>query len=66
MEKKCMDRLIGRYCKIVIMEPGEERAHVVFGMLENIDYDAGIVIIKSNPSLLSVNIENIVAIKPKG
>ena len=66
MEKKCMDRLIGRYCKIVTMEPGEETAHVVFGMLENIDYDAGIVIIKSNPSLLSVNIENIVAIKPKG
>ena len=65
MEKRCMDRLIGRYCKIVTMEPGDERAHVVFGILENIDYDAGIVIIKSNPGLLSVDIESIVAIKPK-
>ena len=65
MEKRCMDRLIGRYCKIVTMEPGDERAHVVFGILENIDYEAGIVIIKSNPNLLSVDIESIVAIKPK-
>jgi hypothetical protein len=65
MEKKFMDRLIGKYCKIVTSEPGEETAHVVFGMLEDIDYDAGIVIIKSNPNLLNINMENIVAIKPK-
>ena len=65
MEKKFMDKLIGKYCKVVTMKPGEETAHVVFGMLEDIDYDAGIVIIKSNPSLLSVNMANIVAIKPK-
>jgi hypothetical protein len=51
MEKKCMDKLIGKCCKIVTMKPGEETAHVVFGMLENIDYDAGIVIIRSNPNL---------------
>jgi len=65
MEKKCMDKLIGKYCKVVTTKPGEETAHVVFGMLEDIDYDAGIVIIKSNPNLLNINIENIVAIKPK-
>jgi hypothetical protein len=65
MEKKCMDSLIGKYCKVVTTKPGEETAHVVFGVLEDIDYDACIVVIKSNPNLLNINMENIVAIKPK-
>jgi hypothetical protein len=66
MEKKCMDKLIGKFCKIVTTKPCEVTAHVVFGILEDIDYDAGFVILKSNPSLLKINIKNIVAIKPKG
>jgi hypothetical protein len=65
MEKKFIDKLIGKYCKIITAKSGEDTAHVIFGILENIDYNSGIVIIKSNPSILSVNIENIVAIKPK-
>ena len=65
MKRNIMDRLIGKYCKFVVHEESKKRAHIIFGMLEDIDYDAGVVIIKSNPSLLSVDIENIVAIKPK-
>ncbi len=64
MEKKCMDRLIGRYCKIVTKEPGEERAHVVFGMITLIDYDAGFIMIKSNQGAGCLNIKTIEAIKP--
>ena len=64
MEKKCMDRLIGRYCKIVTKEPGEERAHVVFGMIMLIDYDAGFIIIKSHQGSGCLNIKTIEAIKP--
>jgi len=64
MEKKFMDRLIGKYCKIVTKEPGEERAHVVFGMITLIDYNEGFIIIKSNQGEGCLNIKTIEAIKP--
>lgn len=64
MEKKSIDKLIGRYCKIVTREPGEERAHVVFGMVTDIDHDAGFIMIESNQGLGCLNIKAIEAIKP--
>jgi hypothetical protein len=64
MEKRCMDRLIGRHCKIVTKEPGEERAHVVFGMIMLIDYNAGFIIIESNQGRGCLNMKVIEAIKP--
>ena len=60
-----MDELIGKYCKIVVREPGEERAHTIFGMLTNIDYDERLVVIKSNPGIKCLSMESIVAMKPK-
>ena len=64
MKKKCMDRLIGRYCKIVSREPGEERAHVIFGFVKNIDHDSGLLVIESHQGVGCINIEIIEAIKP--
>jgi hypothetical protein len=60
-----MDKLIGKYCKIVVREPGEERAHTIFGMLTNIDYDERLVVIESNPSSVYLSLDTIVAIKPR-
>jgi len=65
VEKRYMDRLVGRYCKIVLKEPGKERASVVSGILEDIDYDAGFVIIDSDQGLGCLNLKSIVAIKPR-
>lgn len=65
MVGRTMDKLIGKYCKIVVREPGEERAHTIFGMLTNIDYDERLVVIKSNPDLKCLSMESIVAMKPK-
>ena len=65
MEKKFMDRLIGRNCKIVSKEPGDERAHVVIGKIKLIDYDAGFLIIESNQGTGCLNMKTIEAIKPK-
>ena len=65
MAKRFMDELIGKYCKIVVQEPGEERAHTIFGMLTNIDYDERLVVIKSNPGIKCLSIESIVVMKPK-
>ena len=64
MEKKCMDRLVGKHCKIVTKEPGEDKAHVVFGMVTLIDYDAGFMIIESRQGTGCLNMKTIEAIKP--
>ncbi|RLF43108.1 MAG: flagellin [Thermoplasmata archaeon] len=65
MEKRYMDKLVGRYCKIVLKEPGKEKASVVSGILEDIDYEAGFVIVDSDQGLGCLNLKSIVAIKPR-
>jgi hypothetical protein len=60
-----MNKLIGKYCKIVVREPGEKRAHTIFGMLTNIDYDERLAVIKSNPRSVYLSLDTIVAIKPR-
>ena len=60
-----MDKLVGRYCKIVLKEPGKEKASVVSGILEDIDYEAGFVIVDSDQGLGCLNLKSIVAIKPR-
>ncbi|MGF3554460.1 MAG: hypothetical protein ACQXXF_04195 [Thermoplasmatota archaeon] len=64
MEKKYMERLIGKYCKIVTKEPGEERASVITGTLEDVDYKDGFILIESEQGLGCLRINTIIAIKP--
>ena len=64
MEKKYMERLVGRYCKIVTKEPGEDRASVVSGVLEDVDYKDGFILVDSEQGLGCLRINTIVAIKP--
>ncbi|MEE9440951.1 MAG: hypothetical protein V3V27_03350 [Candidatus Thermoplasmatota archaeon] len=64
MDRKYMDRLVGKYCKIVTKEPGEERASVVTGILEDVDYKDGFILVNSSQGLGCLRINTIVAIKP--
>lgn len=64
MDRKYMDRLVGKYCKIVTREPGEERASVVTGILEDVDYKDGFILVDSSQGLGCLRINTIVAIKP--
>jgi len=59
-----MERLVGKYCKIVTKEPGEERASVVTGILEDVDYKDGFILVDSEQGLGCLRINTIVAIKP--
>lgn len=59
-----MERLIGKYCKIVTKEPGEDRASVVTGTLEDVDYKDGFILVDSEQGLGCLRINTIVAIKP--
>ncbi len=65
MEKKYMERLVGKYCKIVTKEPGEERASVVTGILEDVDYKDGFILVDSEQGLGCLRINTIIAIKPR-
>jgi flagellin FlaB len=64
MEKKYMERLVGKYCKIVTKEPGEDRASVVTGILEDVDYEDGFILVDSEQGLGCLRISTIIAIKP--
>ena len=59
-----MERLVGKYCKIVTKEPGEDRANVVTGILEDVDYKDGFIMVDSSQGLGCLRIDTIVAIKP--
>ena len=65
MNGKCVDKLIGKYCKIITKEPGGERANVVTGIIIEIDHDAGFLTIESTQGIGCLNINTIVAIKPR-
>ena len=59
-----MEKLVGRYCKIVTKEPGEERASVVTGVLRDVDYEDGFIMVDSEQGLGCLSITTIIAIKP--
>jgi archaeal flagellin FlaB len=64
MTKRYMEKLVGKYCKIVTKEPGEERANVVSGILEDVDYKDGFILVDSSQGLGCLRIDTIIAIKP--
>jgi len=57
--------LIGNYYKIVTKEPGAEKVDVVTGLVWDVDYDKGFVIIESADGVSCLSIKTIVAIKPR-
>ena len=65
MNRKCVDKLIGKYCKIVTKEPGDDKPYVVTGIVKDIDHDAGFVTVESVQGLGCLSISTIIAIKPK-
>ena len=65
MNEKCVDKLIGKYCKIITKEPGEDRASVVTGIIMEIDHGAGFLTIESTQGTGCLDVNTIVAIKPR-
>ncbi len=65
MNRKCVDKLIGKYCKIVAKEPGEKKSYVVVGIIKDVDHDSGFITVESTQGLGCLSINTILAIKPK-
>jgi ribosome maturation factor RimP len=64
MKQNTMNRLLGKYCKIVTKEPGEEKARVVTGTIKDVDNDAGFIVIESIQGTNCLSMQTIIAIKP--
>ena len=64
MREESIDRLIEKQCKIVTKEPGDRKNHTVIGIIKEIEYDEGFIIIESDMGIGCLNIKSIVAIKP--
>ena len=64
MINKCIDKLKGKECKIISHEPGEEKAHVIFGMISEIDHESGFIYVESDQGIGCISINSIEAIKP--
>ena len=65
MKESMINKMIGQYCKFVINEPGEKKASTITGILKEIDKKNGFLIIESKLGEGIVNINSIIAIKPK-
>jgi ribosome maturation factor RimP len=65
MKATHLDRMIGHYCKIVMKEPGDTKAHVVTGTIQEIEHQTRLLIVKSYSGCYCLSIDAIVAIKPK-
>ena len=66
MKEDSVGKLVGKFCKIVTNEPGAEKTNTVTGILLDFDQDSGFVVIESAKGVFYLNIETIVAIKPRG
>lgn len=64
MKEESLNRLLGKQCKIVTKEPGDEKNHIVIGVIKEIEYDEKFIIIESSHGVGCLNMESIVAIKP--
>lgn len=65
MEENNINRLIGKYCKVVSKGPEHQGSFVVLGFLREIDHNSGYITIESHQGLGCLRIESIVAITQK-
>ena len=65
MKENKLELLKNQFCKIVVKEPGENKANVFRGTITNIDYESGFIFIESDNGIGIVRINTIIAIKPR-
>ena len=63
MEPKYIERLIGKYCKIITKTPGQKKGTVRIGMLEDVNYLDNCVTIELKEGTDTIQVDNIIAIR---
>ena len=64
MKSKYIEKLLGKYCKIITKNPGEKKGKVRIGFLEDINYLDNSIIIELKEGVDTIQVENIIAIRP--
>jgi len=64
MKEEILNRLLDKQCKIVTKEPGDEKNHLVIGIIKDIEYDEKFIIIESSHGIGCLNMQSTIAIKP--
>lgn len=64
MKKSVLEKLQGSFCKIVMKEPGENKAHIIRGKIKEIDHKSGHLLVESTQGLGCIKKSTIIAIKP--
>ncbi len=65
MNTRILERLLDQSCKIVLKDPGQDRSRVMMGILKEVDFQSGFIILETSRGPGCVNIDAIVAIKPR-
>ena len=65
LRRKAVNRFMDKYCKVLTSEQGEDKVHTIIGTVIDIDNDAGFIIVESDEGTNFLNIDSIVAIKPR-
>lgn len=63
MDQKYIERLVGKYCKIVIKAPGKKKGMVRIGLLEDINYLDNSITIELREGEDIVYVDEIIAIR---
>jgi hypothetical protein len=63
MKPRYIEKLLGKYCKIITKKPGEKKGRVRIGFLEDINYLDNSVIIELKEGIDTIQVENIIAIR---
>jgi len=65
MERKSLERLIGKHVKIVTKEPGDERTRMLTGKVTDVDLDEGFLMVETRDGECCLSVQVIIAIKPR-
>ena len=64
MREENLNRLLGKQYKIITKEPGDEKNHIIIGVIKEIEYLEKFIIIESSYGICCLSMQSIVAIKP--
>ena len=64
MKEEKFNRLLGKQYKIITKEPGDEKNHIIIGIIKEIEYDEKFIIIELRYGIYCLSMKTIVAIKP--
>ena len=64
MREEKFNRLLGKQYKIITKEPGDEKNHIIIGVIKEIEYSEKFIIIQSSQGIGCLCMRSILAIKP--